>query len=176
MAPLDRGMPPLNLESPPAGHPVWGLPARLRAGLAHLPPLRAAMGEALLGWVAGNFASAGRNSTVGRNAMPGGWPPLARETLRRRARDGFGTTPLLRTGRLRDATTTAALPDGLRLRNPVPYAPAHQFGLGVPARPFFPNVRQAAEIVAPIVAAHVATVIADATPATQGGQPGGFTP
>ena len=54
-------------------------------------------------------------------------------------------------GRLKKGTDMETGGGQARVFNPVPYASIHQFGMGVPRRPFFPGPRQARIIVQPVL-------------------------
>jgi phage gpG-like protein len=78
---------------------------------------------------------------------------LAAPGPRRRA--GLGSRPLQATGRLRAGVRLRSDAGGAVVDDLVPYAERHQFGLGVPARPFFPTPAQARRIVQPVLEAAV---------------------
>lgn len=122
----------------------------LRGASAHLRD-RAALheraGQAITGWVDRNFDDAGRLATE----TSAGWPPLAPRTLATRRRAGLGDAPLVATGRLRAGVRMRSDAARAVVDDPVPYAPVHQLGLGVPARPFLPTPAQARSIVQPVV-------------------------
>lgn len=122
--------------------------ARARARLANFRALHRSGGRALLNWIGRNFESEGRLGSGG----PGGWPPLSNATLAaRRRRGGRGGSMLVVSGRLKKGTNIQTDGGQARIFNPVPYASAHQFGLGVPRRPFFPAPRQTRAIVQPVL-------------------------
>jgi phage gpG-like protein len=104
-------------------------------------------GRAITDWVGRNFESEGSLATE----TSGGWPALASRTLAERRRRGLGTRPLQATGRLRAGVSARSDIAGVTVDDPVPYAAQHQFGLGVPARPFLPTAAQAGRIVDPVV-------------------------
>ncbi|MCH8074899.1 MAG: phage virion morphogenesis protein, partial [SAR324 cluster bacterium] len=58
---------------------------------------------------------------------------------------------LVVSGRLKKGTKIETGGDKARVFNAVPYAAIHQFGLGVPRRPFFPGPRQTRAIVQPVL-------------------------
>ncbi len=125
--------------------------AGARQALAAFRPLHERAGSELERWVARNIAAAGALL----EEFPSGWPPLARATLAARRRRGLGTRPLVATGRLREGVTLTVGPRAAVLDNPVPYAPRHQTGRGVPRRPFFPSAAQAERIVLPAALHHL---------------------
>ena len=122
--------------------------ARARARLANFRALHRRSGRALLNWIGRNFESEGRLGSGGS----GKWPPLANSTLSaRRRRGGRGGSILVVSGRLKKGTQFQTGGGQARIFNPVPYAPIHQFGMGVPRRPFFPGPRQTRGIVHPVL-------------------------
>ena len=127
--------------------------ARRRAALADLRPLHGAMGRAVLDWSERNFAAQGALEGGG------GWPPLARTTLAARRRAGLGTVPLQATGRLRRGFALRFDARGATVTNAVPYAAAHQLGLGVPARPFLPGPAKAAAVALPAAVGRIREVL-----------------
>lgn len=78
------------------------------------------------------------------------WEVLAQSTLLQKAKQGYSTAPLVRTGRYR--RTTEKL-EGMRLRrrvleirSPIPYARYQEYGTrNIPARPVFEEVAQRIE-------------------------------
>ena len=62
----------------------------------------------------------------------GTWQPLKRSTLREKARRGYPSTPLVRTGRYRDATEQllgrTLTRSYLEVRSPIPYARYLEYG------------------------------------------------
>ena len=78
------------------------------------------------------------------------WQPLAESTIRQKTRQGYPSTPLVRTGRYQRATESLR---GLRVRrnvleldSPIPYAVYHEFGTRrMPARPVFSLVTRRLE-------------------------------
>ena len=141
----------ISLHGPGPGHPTRRWLVQAPARLARLDAFHRAAGRHLKAWVAGNLASGG---ALGQ-APGGGWPPLRPATLAARRRLGLGSRPLIASGALLRGTAFQAGPRGLALFNPVAHAPAHQFGRGVPARPFFPTPAQAAEQVWPLLQTHL---------------------
>lgn len=125
--------------------------ASARQALADFSALHGAAGTALRDWVERNFRS--RGTLI--EGMPSGWPALAPATLAARRRRGLGAQPLEATGRLRRGIALRTEQRAAVLTNAVPYAGLHQFGAGVPRRPFFPEAPQAAAIVGPVVTRHV---------------------
>ena len=119
--------------------------ARARVRLANFRALHRSSGRALLNWIGRNFESEGRLGSGGS----GGWPPLSQSTLSARRREGRGGSMLVVSGRLKKGTNIETDADNARVFNAVPYAANHQFGLGVPRRPFFPGPRQSRVIVQP---------------------------
>ena len=124
---------------------------KVRRRLSDFSTLHRRTGAALLGWVGRNFEAWGALL----EEAPSGWPPLARATLASRARRGRGSAPLQDSGRLRAGFVLTVGMGSAVLDNPVPYAPLHQLGQGVPRRPIFPGARQARAIVLPETLRHV---------------------
>jgi phage gpG-like protein len=122
-----------------------------RDALADFTALHRRMGEALLSWVERNFAAEGALL----DEFPSGWPRLAPSTIARRMRRGRGTRVLYDTGRLAGAFQVLPGAEQAVVDNPVPYAAAHQEGLGVPRRPIFPERAQALAVVSPAAELHV---------------------
>lgn len=116
-----------------------------RARLANFRALHRGGGRALLNWIGRNFESEGRLGSGGS----GGWPPLSASTLSARRREGRGGSMLVVSGRLRKGTKIETGGAQARIFNAVPYAASHQFGLGVPRRPFFPAPRRIRAILHP---------------------------
>jgi phage gpG-like protein len=134
--------------------PARAAMAARRSALADLGRLHASAGARLVDWVHRNFRA--RGALV--EGMP--WPPLAPATLAARRRRGLGAAPLEATGRLRRGIALRTDPRAAVLSNAVPYAAAHQFGFGVPRRPFFPEALQTLRIVFPAAEAHVREALA----------------
>lgn len=75
----------------------------------------------------------------------GRWPPLAPSTLEEKARQGFPSAPLVRTGRYRRSAERLQNMDlernSLTITSPVPYAKYHEYGTGrIPQREVFAAV------------------------------------
>ena len=121
--------------------------ARARVRLTNFRALHRGGGRALLNWIGRNFESEGRLGSGGS----GGWPPLSNSTLSARRREGRGGSMLVVSGRLKKGTNLETGGDNTRVFNAVPYAAIHQFGLGVPRRPFFPGPRQTRIIIQPVL-------------------------
>ena len=135
-----------------------GLPALMRAWrhLGDMGALHRRLGLALTDWVQDNFEAGGRL----HDDFAGGWPPLARATLAARRRAGQGARPLQASGRLRRSLVARAAAGQVLLHADVPYAAAHQLGLGLPRRAFFPGPAQLERIVLPVAQAFVEEALA----------------
>ncbi len=132
-------------------HRLRGRMSRVRSKLADFRPVHRRAGSELNDWAAGNFRARG-----GRlDSFPGGWPDLAPATVRAKRRKGRSTSPLVATGRLRRGFTVRADAGRVVVTNLAPYAAVHQFGLGVPRRPLFPDATQVRKLIVPGVARHV---------------------
>ena len=78
------------------------------------------------------------------------WRPLAQSTVAQKAKGGYSTAPLVRTGRYQRTTESLK---GLRVRrnvleldSPIPYAVYHEYGTRrIPARPVFSLVTKRLE-------------------------------
>jgi phage gpG-like protein len=130
--------------------PARGQLRRTRERLADTRALHGAIGLEFTAWAERNFAAEG----MLLDDFPSGWPGLSAATLARRRR-GAGARILYRTGRLAHGTVAVPGADGVVVDNPVPYAPVHQIGQGVPRRPVLPGPAQAKRLALPIVEDHV---------------------
>ena len=128
-----------------------GRMSRVRSKLADFRPLHRQAGSELNDWVARNFRARGSRL----DSLPGGWPALAPATLRAKRRKGRSLSPLVATGRLRREFTVRVDAGRVVVTNLAPYAAVHQFGLGVPRRPLFPDATQVRKLIVPGVARHV---------------------
>jgi phage gpG-like protein len=107
----------LRLDAAPALQAVADVEQRL----THLTPVLEDIRERLLRSVQQNFAAGGR-------PMP--WKPS------RRALSEPGGKTLIKTGILKNSITGQVERNAVRIGTNISYAPKHQFGLGVVARPF----------------------------------------
>jgi phage gpG-like protein len=86
----------------------------------------------LQGWVFRNFRAGGTLQTPS-------WAPLAASTLKQKARLGYSSTPLIRTGHLRQSFRPFADNDTAGVGSEVPYSQYHETGTArLPQRSMLP--------------------------------------
>ncbi len=91
------------------------------------------LGVQLQGWVLRNFQ-------VGGSMQSPSWEPLAESTLQQKQQQGYSTTPLVRTGHLRQSFRSFYDNDKAGVGSEVPYSQYHETGTAkLPQRAMLPS-------------------------------------
>lgn len=125
---------------------------RVAAGIRDTRAVNRRLSIALFAWVQRNFK-------VGGAMQSPPWAPLAASTKKEKARLGYSSQPLLRTGNLRNSFHSyfddrlagvgarASYFRGKKGKTPFDYATAHEFGTKkIPARPMLPPEKYARDV------------------------------